>query len=124
MGSVVLIGIGGFFGALARHVLDKRVTSLLGPAMPWGIFVVNITGCLVVGLVYALIVERGALTVQLRTPLMVGFLGAFTTFSTLLLDSWRLFEEGAIAAAMANLAGSVVLGLTAVWLGLTIGRAF
>ena len=75
------------------------------------------------GLLAALIIDRGVLPADLRAPLLVGFLGAYTTFSTLMLDSWRLIEDGLPVLALANLAGSMVLGLVAVVGGLWLGRA-
>jgi len=83
---------------------------------------VNLSGSLLVGVLFALTVERGTLSAELRGPLMIGFVGAYTTFSTLALESWRLAEDGAWLLAMANLGGSAVLGLVAVAAGIAIGR--
>ena len=123
MGVALLIGIGGFAGALARHLVDKRVTALVGPGMPWGIMLVNVSGSFLVGLLFVVVVEKTTLAAEWRAPLMIGFLGAFTTFSTLMLDSWRLVEEGAWIGAAVNLGGSIVLGLASVIAGIAIGRA-
>jgi CrcB protein len=78
----------------------------------------------VLGLVFALAIERGVLPSGIRAPVMIGFIGAYTTFSTLMLESWRLFEDGAIMLAFVNVVGSSVLGLAALFAGLTLGRAF
>ena len=75
------------------------------------------------GLLFGLAIERAILPADIRAPLMVGFLGAYTTFSTWMLDSWRLVEEGSVLLAVANLAGSVVLGMVAVVAGLLVARA-
>jgi fluoride exporter len=72
---------------------------------------------------FALAVDRSVLPADIRGPVLIGFLGAYTTFSTLMLESWRLVEDGALALALANAVGSVVLGLAAVVAGLAIGRA-
>ena len=74
------------------------------------------------GVLFAWVIERNVLPPDVRLPLMVGFLGAYTTFSTFMLESWRLVEEGAYGLATANLVGSVVLGLVAVVAGLAVGR--
>ena len=88
-----------------------------------GTLVVNLSGSVLLGLLFALATERNLLPASVRGPLMIGFLGAYTTFSTLVLESWRLWEDGAHGLALANAFGSVLLGLTAVFVGLTIGRA-
>jgi len=118
-----LIGIGGFAGALTRYVVDQRVTNWTGGGLPWGTFAVNVTGSLVAGFLFALVVERAALPADLRGPLMIGFLGAYTTFSTLALESWRMIEDGAWMYASANLVGSIVIGVAAVIAGVALGRA-
>jgi fluoride exporter len=121
--TLVLIGFGGAAGAVARFLVDNAVLDRFEGAFPLGIFVVNLTGAFALGLLAGLIVDRGALPSELRNPLMVGFLGAYTTFSTLMLDSFRLFEDGLPALALVNIAGSTVLGVIAVVGGLWLGRA-
>ena len=116
--TVLLVGVGGFFGAVARYLLD----SAIGGRFPWGILVVNVSGSFAVGLLFALVAERGVIADSVRAPVMVGFIGAFTTFSTLALDTWRLAEGGSVPLALANIVGSAVLGLVAVGLGLAVGR--
>ena len=123
MTPLLLIGAGGFLGAVARYLLDARVTAWTGGSLPWGTFAVNLTGSFAVGVLFALIVERAALPADLRAPLLIGFLGSYTTFSTFALESWRMIEDGAWLYATANLAGSVIIGVTAVIAGVAIGRA-
>lgn len=120
---IVLVALGGAAGAATRYVVDGFVSARLGGAFPWGTLVINLSGSLVLGILFALAIERGVLPASIRGPLMIGFLGAYTTFSTLMLESWRLWEGGAVALASVNLFGSMVLGLAAVIVGLTIGRA-
>jgi fluoride exporter len=120
---IVLIAVGGAAGAVARYVVDSMVSQRTASAFPWGTLVVNLSGSFVLGLLFAWTVERGVLPASARAPLMIGFLGAYTTFSTLMLESWRLIEDGAVGMAAANLIGSSVLGLSAVFVGLAIGRA-
>jgi CrcB protein len=85
--------------------------------------VVNLSGAFLLGVLTTVIVDRAALPAELRGPVLIGFIGAYTTFSTLMLESWRLVEAGSYGLAVANLAGSVGLGLAAVFAGLVIGRA-
>ncbi|MGI8657256.1 MAG: fluoride efflux transporter CrcB [Candidatus Limnocylindria bacterium] len=123
MVALLFVGLGGFAGAIARYVVDARLTAWSGGALPWGTFVVNISGSFLLGLLFALVVERAALAPELRAPLMIGFLGSYTTFSTLALESWRMIEDGLLLSATLNLAGSVLIGVTAAVAGVAIGRA-
>ena len=122
-GTLLLIAAGGAAGAVSRYLVDTAVLDRFSGAFPLGILVVNVSGALVVGLLGGWIVDRGVLPADLRIPLMVGFLGAYTTFSTLMLDSWRLVEDGLPLLALGNVVGSVVLGLVAVVAGLWLGRS-
>jgi CrcB protein len=121
--TVLLVGIGGFFGAAARYLIDGWVSQRSGGAFPWGTFVINLSGSFLLGVLFALTIERAALPAEIRAPVMIGFVGAYTTFSTWMLESWRLLEDGALLAAVGNVAGSVVLGVVALVLGLWVGRA-
>jgi CrcB protein len=118
----LLVGIGGFAGAVTRWLVDAWVSTRNPTAFPLGTLVINVTGSFVLGLLFAWVIERGVLPAEVRAPLMIGFLGAYTTFSTFMLESWRLVEDGAWVLALANLGGSVLLGLAAVLGGLAVGR--
>jgi CrcB protein len=118
----VLVGIGGAAGAVTRYAVDRAVTSAAGGTAGWGTLVVNLTGSFAVGLLVALASERGAIPEALRLPLGIGFLGAYTTFSTWMLEAFRTAELGDLPWAVTNIVGSVVLGLIAVGAGLAIGR--
>jgi CrcB protein len=120
---IALIAAGGAAGAVTRYVIDVFVSERFGGAFPLGTLVINLTGAFTLGLLYALAIERSVLPAETRGPLMIGFLGAYTTFSTLMLESWRLVEDGAVVLAIANVAGSALLGIVAVVLGLAVGRA-
>lgn len=123
VGYLLLIGAGGFVGAIARYLVDGRVVHYTGAALPWGTFAINISGSFAVGLLFALVTERSVLPAELRGPLMIGFLGSYTTFSTLTLEAWRMIEDGAWLSATVNLGGSVIIGLAAVIAGVAFGRA-
>lgn len=120
---LVLIGLGGFAGAISRYVLDGFVAERTAGGFPWGTLAVNASGTFVLGLVFAMTTERAILPAEIRGPLMIGYLGAYTTFSTYMLESYRLIEGGAWGYALANLGGSVAVGVVAVVAGLVIGRA-
>jgi len=119
---LVFIGLGGFAGAIARYLVDGWATGLGRGTFPWGTLAVNLSGSLLIGILFALMVERAAIASEWRGPLMIGFIGSYTTFSTLALESWRLLEDGAWLLGMANLAGSLLLGVAAVVVGIGIGR--
>lgn len=119
---LVFIAIGGAGGAVARYLIDSWVAQRAAGAFPWGTLVINVSGSLVLGLLFALATERDVLPSSVRAPVMIGFLGAYTTFSTLMLESWRLFEDGAVGLAVVNIVGSSLLGLSAVFIGLALGR--
>jgi CrcB protein len=121
--TLLLVGLGGFLGAIARYVMDGWVLGALGGAFPWGTLVINLSGAFALGLLFALSIERALLPADIRAPVMVGFLGAYTTFSTLTLETWRLAEGGSYGLALANMGGSMALGLIAVVAGLALGRA-
>ncbi len=119
---LILIGLGGFAGAIARYLVDGIVADRTGGSFPWGTLVINASGSFALGLLFALTADRAILPAEIRGPVLIGFLGAYTTFSTYMLESWRLAESGAITLALANLAGSTIVGLVAVVIGLTLGR--
>lgn len=123
MGAILFVGLGGFFGAVARYLFDVRITTFAGAGFPWGTLVINAVGSFFVGLLFALVVERAALSADLRGPLMIGFLGSFTTFSTFMLESWRMVEDGFWVGGLANIGVSVIVGLVAVVGGVALGRA-
>ncbi len=121
--QLLLVGTGGFFGAVGRWLLAGAVQRAAGASFfPWGTLAVNLLGGLALGLLMEL-VRPGWVTPQMRLLVGVGFLGGFTTFSTFMLESLRLVEEGEWLYAFGNLAGSVTAGLVLTWLGIVAGRA-
>lgn len=120
---LLFIGLGGFAGAIARYAVDGWVTGLTRASFPWGTLAVNLSGSLLIGFLFALASERAVISPDLRGPIMIGFVGAYTTFSTLALESWRLIDDGAWLLGSANLGASVLLGIAAVIAGVAIGRA-
>ncbi len=113
----MLLLLGGVFGTAGRYVLAGAVYRWLGTGFPYGTLAVNTLGCLVIGFLSTLAEEKFLLSPETRLFWMVGLLGAFTTFSTLIYESWRLLQDGEILLAGINLAGSVALGLLALWVG-------
>ena len=122
MKQILAIALGGAMGALLRYWTSTGIYSLVGRAFPYGTLVVNVAGSLLMGFLYVLLVERLALGVEWRAALLIGVLGAFTTFSTFSMETFALFEDGEHMKAMMNILLSVSLGLVAVWLGVVTGR--
>ena len=120
--TLVLIAVGGALGSVARYLVDGWVLDRVGGTFPFGTVVVNLSGAFVLGLLSALTIDRSILPADIRAPVMIGFLGAYTTFSTLMLESWRLVESGEVVAGTVNVVGSAALGILAVLAGLTVGR--
>lgn len=109
-------------GSLLRYGVAGFVDDRLGPTV-LGTFVVNVTGALLLGLFLGLTEERWMAPALARTAIAIGFLGAYTTFSTLTFETIDLAESGSLATAALNIGGSVAVGLAAVYAGLTLGRA-
>jgi CrcB protein len=118
---VIGIAVAGALGALARYGLDELIGRRTG-AFPWGIFVVNVTGAFLIGLMVEYLEPRFEES-WVRAAVVTGFLGAYTTFSTFSLDTYRLLEEGHNGQAAFNAFGTLAAGLVAVWLGLKVGKA-
>jgi fluoride exporter len=120
--TLVLIAAGGAAGAIARYLIQGWVQDLGGGRFPWGTFAVNVSGSFLLGVVFALAMDRAVLSPEVRVPVMIGFIGSYTTFSTVMLESWRLVEEGDYLFLLGNLIGSIVVGMIALVVGLAIGR--
>ena len=114
MSAATIAGIGalGGLGAVARFVLDGAVSARIARVLPWGTLAVNLAGAFALGA----LVGAGAGSESLRLA-GTGFVGAFTTFSTWMLESQRLAEDGRLRAATINVVASLALGLLAVWAG-------
>jgi CrcB protein len=122
MGTVLAVGVGGGLGALARYYIAGWVQPA-GSQFDWGIFVVNITGGLLMGMIVEASALRLNLSPELRSFLTVGILGGYTTFSTFSLDSALMLQKGQYELAAAYMIGSVVLSILALFAGLWIIRA-
>jgi len=122
MQNFMIIGIGGFIGAVARYGLALWIGQRWGRSFPLGTFVVNVSGSFLIGLLMTLMAERFAMNPQWRLLLVVGFLGAYTTFSTFEYETGALLKDGEWAFAMLNIILSVVVGFMALKLGEGIAK--
>jgi len=122
---ILLIAAAGACGSLARYGLGGLVQRLAGPAWPLGTWTVNILGSLLFGVVWAMSMadERGiVISAEARIIILAGFMGAFTTFSTLSFETAQMLRDGQWVLAGANVGGQVVVGLAAVFVGMALGR--
>ena len=119
---VIAVGLGGMAGALARYGLDRLIEHHVLSVFPWSTFTINVTGCFLAGVVAAALVDRHDLPAWVRAGVVVGFLGAYTTFSTFAQESRDLFVGGHVSLAVVNASASVVVGLLAVAAGSSVGR--
>lgn len=122
MKTLIFIACGGALGAVLRYLATGYVASIAGKGFPYGTLFVNVTGSLLIGFLSVYMLDRLNLGHEWRVAVMVGILGSFTTFSTFSFETLNLLEQGDVAAAMANIAASVLVCLVAVWLGVMIGR--
>ena len=123
--KILAVGGGGFIGAVARYLLSTTLQHQVKPEQfPIGIFVVNIVGCFLIGLLAGLFELKSWMNVELRLFVFVGLLGGFTTFSTYLNDTYILGKDGEFIAALLNVGGQVIVGLLFVWLGYHLVRLF
>ena len=119
------VGIGGFVGAIARYQISESLSQWcvekFGRAYPLGTFVVNVLGCLLIGLLMTLAIEK-RFSEQTQKLLITGGLGSLTTFSTFGMDAVNLFREGKVGLAIGYTAANLVIGLIGVVAGIGLGR--
>jgi CrcB protein len=119
---MLAIATGGAAGALLRYWTSTGIHGLLGRGFPYGTLVVNVLGSLLMGFLYVWLIDRLVAGPAMRAFLLIGFLGSYTTFSTFSLETLNLFESGQAGKAMINALSSVVVCLSATWLGVLAAR--
>ena len=123
MPVIVGVALGGALGASARWGLDRFIEARSDAVFPWATFTINLTGCFVIGILEVQLVDRHELPAWIRIGMLVGVIGGYTTFSTFSQEGFTLIESGDFGVAFLYAAGSVTLGLLAVYVGTLLGRA-
>jgi len=122
MVKYLMVGIGGFLGAIARFWLGGYVSDRLGAGFPYGTFIINCSGSFLIGLTITLLAERTHWNPNWRYLIPIGFIGAYTTFSTFEYETFRTIQDSEFLLAGLYVGMSVVVGFVAVWLGVVTGR--
>ena len=124
MFNILLVGLGGFIGSIARYLASGYVQQITQSIdFPYGTLAVNLIGCFVIGVLAELADARGVFTTESRSFVFVGILGGFTTFSSFSNETMNLMRDGEMLPALANVSAHIVLGLGAVWLGRLVAHA-
>jgi CrcB protein len=114
---LLLVGLGGGIGTIGRYLVQKWVNGVYQQSFPLATFLINITGCFLIGVLYALAEKSNVLSPQSRLLLITGLCGGFTTFSTFAFENTVLLRTGDIITFILYAAGSVIIGILAVYLG-------
>jgi len=122
--NYLVIGLGGFAGAISRYAVGVWVGERWGRSFPLGTLVVNVSGCFLIGLLMTIFLERSMISPQWRSFLVVGFLGAYTTFSSFEYETSGLIKDGELLFAALNVILSVAAGFAALKLGEILARGF
>lgn len=120
--ALLLVGAGGFLGAITRYLVGTGVSHRWGAAWPYGTFIINITGCFAIAFFLTLVSERIVISENWRFFFPTGFVGAYTTFSTFEYETLRLVEDGAFLRAFSYVVSSVIVGFAAVLLASWLAR--
>jgi fluoride exporter len=113
----LLVGVGGFAGAVSRYWVGTFVTQRMGLRFPYGTFLINVSGCFLIGFFMHLLAERGVLNTHLLYIIVIGFIGAYTTFSTFEYETMRVFQDGQLGIGLLYLGSSILVGFAMVWVG-------
>ena len=120
--NILIIGVGGFVGAILRYLVSGWTHRIAGASFPYGTLAVNVIGSFLLGFFLIIAEGRFIISPQIRSFIAIGLLGAFTTFSTFSFESIMLLREMMYMQALLNMALNLILGLIAVWLGITLAR--
>lgn len=121
---ILLVGAGGFVGSVARFLSQQFVARHYPSSFPWGTFAVNVVGCFLIGLIYAISEKGSVMSPEWRLLLATGFCGGFTTFSSFAYENIVLMRDGELLFTFLYVAGSIVIGFAAAYLGVLIVKSY
>lgn len=121
--NLLLVGVGGFMGSIARYLVYLVVGKRLASIFPWSTFIVNIAGSLILGILMGIMIKTTMINDNVRLLVAVGFCGSFTTFSTFAYENMFLYQQKALPTAIGYTAASLILGLAAIFGGYFIGKS-
>ena len=122
--KTIAVLVGGAIGTGCRYWLSTFVYSIVEPTFPYANFIINVSGSFIIGVLWGLFEQRLLVSPILRVALITGVLGGYTTFSSFSFETYALLRGGEFGLALLNAAGSVVLGLAAVWVGMRLAHSF
>lgn len=120
--AIFLIGLGGGIGSILRFLVSVFINRYFQSAFPWATFVVNILGCLIIGILLGVFTRQQPVDSNIQLLFVTGFCGGFTTFSTFSSENFSLIQAGNSSFAFLYIIASVLIGLLAVWLGLFLSK--
>jgi CrcB protein len=120
--ELIIVGLGGGIGSILRYLSSLLVNRHYSADYPWATFIVNIVGCLLIGLFIGLSARHGFFNKELKLLLITGFCGGYTTFSTFSSENWHLLESGSYFTLASYILLSVIIGVVAVWAGMLLTK--
>lgn len=120
--KLFLLALAGSLGTLARYGISGAVQRALGSQFPWGTLAANLAGCFLAGAVWSMAETKLSLSGQTRTIILIGFMGAFTTFSAFMLETGQLLRDAQWSWALGNIALQNCCGIVVFFIGLAVGR--
>ena len=120
--AIILVGLGGGLGSILRYLTVVVVNKYFQQSFPWATFAANIIGCLIIGLLLGFFERHQFTNPDLKYLFIVGFCGGYTTFSAFAVENMNLFQSGNTLTALMYIAASVLVGIFAVWIGLTMTK--
>lgn len=122
--QLLAVGAGGFLGAISRTIVSNQMYHWLGKDFVYGTLTVNAIGSFSLGLLTMLMIDKFQISIEWKAFLIIGFLGAFTTFSTFAFETVLYLQQGAVEKAIINIIANVALTILLVWIGIIVGRHY